>query len=166
MEIKVVSGKGSGKTQLSAFDAALKDAGVYNYNLIALSSIIPPGSVIEKVGSYQTPDKEYGHKLYVIMSDIRSTEKGKAMAAGIGWFQREDGDHRGMFVEHSSEGIDEEDARSKVERDIKDSLSDLCLFRGMEFDESKVNFQITTNTVGDQPAVVITLAIYKAEGWR
>ena len=48
MDIKVVCGVGSGKTALSAFDSALKDAGVYNYNLITLSSIIPPDSIISK----------------------------------------------------------------------------------------------------------------------
>ena len=34
MKIKVVTGVGIGRTLLSAFDTALKDAGVCNYNLI------------------------------------------------------------------------------------------------------------------------------------
>ena len=49
LEIKVVCGVGSGRTILSSFDSALKDAGVYNYNLITLSSIIPPGSKVNKI---------------------------------------------------------------------------------------------------------------------
>ena len=48
----VFSGIGKGETALSAFDAALKQAGVYNYNLICLSSIIPPGAIVKEVEYY------------------------------------------------------------------------------------------------------------------
>ncbi len=46
--IALAAGLGEGPTQLAAFDAALRDAGVANYNRICLSSVIPPGSVIER----------------------------------------------------------------------------------------------------------------------
>lgn len=83
MNIYISSGKGQGKTLLSAFDAALFDAGVSNYNLLVLSSIIPPGSVI-KQQKYKTPDNEYGHRLYVVMSENRSRESGRYIGAAIG----------------------------------------------------------------------------------
>ena len=37
---------GTGRTLLAAFDDALLAAGVANFNLITLSSVIPPGSSI------------------------------------------------------------------------------------------------------------------------
>jgi arginine decarboxylase len=40
MRIYVTTGKGEGPTPLAAFDAALIDAGIPNYNLIYLSSVI------------------------------------------------------------------------------------------------------------------------------
>ena len=83
MEINVVCGVGTGKTILSAFDSALKDAGVYNYNLITLSSIIPPGSKVIKAKRYESPPQEYGHKLYVVKAEYRSEEVGKYIAAGV-----------------------------------------------------------------------------------
>jgi pyruvoyl-dependent arginine decarboxylase len=46
MEIPIVAGFGRGETGLSAFDAALGDSGVLNYNLIRLSSVIPPCSTV------------------------------------------------------------------------------------------------------------------------
>jgi arginine decarboxylase len=46
MRIQLVSGAGSARTQLAAFDAALVDAGISNYNLITLSSVIPAGAEI------------------------------------------------------------------------------------------------------------------------
>ncbi len=38
----LVTGKGTGYKALNAFDAALRDAGVGNVNLVKMSSIIPP----------------------------------------------------------------------------------------------------------------------------
>lgn len=46
MEIQISTGIGIGPTQLSAFDSALNNAGVANYNLLKLSSVIPPKSKI------------------------------------------------------------------------------------------------------------------------
>ena len=42
MNIYVSSGIGYGQTKLAAFDAALNEAGIANFNLIKLSSVIPP----------------------------------------------------------------------------------------------------------------------------
>src|SRR3989344_3563037 len=47
MLISLTYGKGTGKTELSAFDAALWDAGIGDFNLITLSSVIPPDSRVE-----------------------------------------------------------------------------------------------------------------------
>lgn len=41
LDICLSSGTGEGPTPLAAFDAALPDAGVANYNLLCLSSVIP-----------------------------------------------------------------------------------------------------------------------------
>ena len=41
-DITIRTGSGQGHTKLSAFDHALLTAGVANFNLITLSSVIPP----------------------------------------------------------------------------------------------------------------------------
>jgi pyruvoyl-dependent arginine decarboxylase len=46
MNIHLSSGVGAGPTELAAFDAALMDAGLANYNLLCLSSVIPPNARI------------------------------------------------------------------------------------------------------------------------
>ncbi|MDO8498725.1 MAG: pyruvoyl-dependent arginine decarboxylase [bacterium] len=164
MEIKVVTGVGIGKTLLSAFDAALKDCGVYNYNLIVLSSIIPPHSQIERVEQYQTPPEEYGYKLYIIKAENRSETLGEVIGAGIGWYQLED--NRGMFVEHNFTGQDKDEVEKSLIQLIKDSLKDLCQFRGFDFDESKVNTAISVTAVGNTSTCVLALSIYQSQGWE
>ena len=44
----LVSGIGTGSTVLNAFDAALLSAGVGNFNLLRVSSILPPHSTEER----------------------------------------------------------------------------------------------------------------------
>lgn len=164
MDIFIVAGVGKGRTVLSAFDAALKDAGVHNYNLITLSSIIPPGSKISKIRRYQLQTEEYGHKLYVVKAEYRSDEAGKFIAAGIGWYQLDDG--RGMFVEHEIKGETRVAVESEIDLRIKNSLKDLTKFRNIRFDESKAHSATVITQIKDHPTCVLVLAVYKSEGWE
>lgn len=164
LEIKVVCGVGTGKTTLSAFDSALKDAGVYNYNLIALSSIIPPNCTVSKTRRYETPLEEYGHKLYVIKAEIRSDEAGKYIAAGLGWYQLEGG--RGIFVEHEIKGETRIAVESEIALRIKNSLKDLAKFRNIKFDESKIHSAVSIAHIKDKPTCALVLAVYQSEGWE
>ncbi|HLA04059.1 MAG TPA: pyruvoyl-dependent arginine decarboxylase [Patescibacteria group bacterium] len=164
LKIKVVSGVGTGKTTLSAFDNALKKAGVYNYNLIRLSSIIPPKSQVTKAKKYESPQDEYGHKLYVIKAEIRSKRVGNHIASGIGWYQLED--NRGMFVEHEIEAETEVAVQSEIKSLINDSISDLCRFRGIKYKPSKVKSKIVYSPVKNKPTCVLVLAVYRSQSWE
>ncbi len=165
MDIKVVCGMGSGKTTLSAFDAALKDAGVYNYNLITLSSIIPPNSKVSKARRYKTPSEEYGHKLYVVKAEIRSHEVGKFLAAGIGWYQFGT-DGRGVFVEHEIIGETKVAVESEINLRIQNSLKDLCMNRNIKFEEKKVKSAVSIEQIKNHPTCVLALAVFQSEDWR
>ena len=57
--ITITKGAGFGSYEKSAFDAALDDAGVANYNLIRLSSVIPPNSDIVIQSGMLTRDQRY-----------------------------------------------------------------------------------------------------------
>lgn len=163
MTIKVVKGAGEASTPLSAFDSALKDAGVYNYNLITLSSVIPPNSKVVKTDQFETPEGEWGHKLYCVMAEERCNEAGKYIAAGIGWYQLEDS--RGIFVEHHLIG----DTRIAVESElyfrIKNSIMDLCKFREINFEKRKMKYEVSINKVKSHPASVLVIAVYQSEEW-
>ncbi len=120
MVISIVKGAGEASTPLSAFDGALKDAGVYNYNLITLSSVIPPNSEVKKIDRFETPENEWGHKLYCVMAEERSDRTGKFIAAGVGWYQLED--NRGLFVEHHIIGDTKPVVDNTIRLRIKNSL--------------------------------------------
>ena len=164
MKIKVVASEGRGQTPLSAFDNALKNAGVMNYNLLILSSVIPPKTEIVVNGAFESPKEEWGHKLYVVKAEIRSRETGKYIGAGLGWYQLEDG--RGVFVEHETDDKTYEAAESNLKASIKQSIEDLCTNRHLPFDEAKVGMRLSIAEVKNHPTCALVLAVYQSEGWR
>ena len=164
MNIYVVSAIGEGKTVLSAFDNALQKAGVYNYNLITLSSIIPPGSRIITTTQYSTPVEEFGYKLYVIKAEMRSQKKGEYICSGIGWYGLKDG--RGFFVEHELKGKRKNQVQSEIHDRIMYSLEDLCTFRGVPFRKNHVKSSTAITCVKDYPSCALVLAVYQSEGWK
>lgn len=92
--VRVVTGSGSGPTETAAYDAALLDAGVGNYNLVRVSSVVPPDAVVESVGT--APDLgTTGDRLTV----VQARAVGRRAAAALAWARTEDG--RGLFYEGS-----------------------------------------------------------------
>jgi len=162
MKIYITTGVGFGKTPLSAFDGALADAGVMNFNLLTLSSVIPPMTTIvhEKM---PVEDGEWGNKLYCVKAEMRSRQSGRFIGAALGWYQLEDG--RGVFVEHEETGEVESSVEADLREEVKRSIMDLCKNRGLEFDEDKLGIKIKTTQVKEQPASVLVVAAYKSEDW-
>jgi arginine decarboxylase len=161
--ITVVSATGSGKTSLSAFDNALQHAGVYNYNLIPLSSVIPTGAKITKAKHFRSDPKECGFRLYVVKAEMRATDPEKAIAAGVGWYMLKTG--AGVFVEHEIEGLTTKSVQDALKERIYSSLSDLCTFRGEKFHTSKTGISLAASAPSPEPRCALTLAVYKAEPW-
>jgi arginine decarboxylase len=95
MNILVTHGTGSGPTEISAFDRALVDAGVANYNLLYLSSVLPPASNVIEEKPKPYAYGEWGDRLYVVMAQMRVSKANDEAWAGIGWMQDMDDDGRG-----------------------------------------------------------------------
>lgn len=158
MQIQISSGTGTGLTKLSAFDSALNNAGVANYNLIRLSSIIPPRSEIQiKDGQSVQTTGEWGDKLYVVMAEMRTATPNLEAWAGIGWVQdKQTG--AGLFVEH--EGANEE----SVKRDITHSLEALQATRKIDWGE--IQMKVVGKTCVHEPVCALVVAVFESESWR
>jgi arginine decarboxylase len=66
VDIIITTGTAQGPTALAAFDAALLGAGVANYNLIPLSSVIPPMTVLKRTLFVETVEKGFLRRHAVI----------------------------------------------------------------------------------------------------
>ena len=157
MKIQLSTGAGRGHTKLAAFDAALHDAGVSNFNLIKLSSIIPPGSQIETRERITDLTGEWGDRLYVVMAEMRIDTPNMEAWAGIGWVQdKETG--KGLFVEH--EGTNEHSVR----RDIKASLEALMGIRNVDFGD--IHMEVVGRTCTHDPICALAVAVFQHESWE
>ncbi|WP_181684969.1 pyruvoyl-dependent arginine decarboxylase [Halorhabdus salina] len=146
--IRIVSGTGTGPTPTAAYDAALAAAGVHNYNLITLSSVIPANATIE-VG-VDVPDLgPAGQGLYVVEAEA-TTDSGEA-AAAIGWAREPEGP--GIFYEVS--GTDEQ----AVQNDVRAGLEAGRDLREWSFVEDNLVIETTAATDGEYASAIV-LAVY------
>ena len=159
MKIHVSTGIGSGPTKLSAFDAALNHAGVANYNLIRLSSVIPPSSeiVVHDNSINDHIDGHWGDKLYVVMAELRVDTPNAEAWAGIGWVQ-DKSTGRGLFVEH------EGGSEKAVRNDIQQSLEALMATRNVDY--GPIEMRVVGRECTHHPICALVVAVYKADGWE
>lgn len=158
MKISVTSGIGTGPTKLAAFDAALNHAGVANYNLLRLSSVIPPKSKLEiSEPPISGVPGEWGDRLYVVMAEIRVDTPNVEAWAGIGWVQdKKTG--KGLFVEH------EGNSEATVRHDIEQSLNALMATRNVDFGEIKMH--VVGRTCTHHPVCAMVVAVFESQGWN
>ncbi len=164
MRIPIVAGVGRGATLLSAFDAALHACGIADYNLMPLSSVIPPASEVAPVARVNPDADKHGHRLYVVKAEVRADQPGLVIAAGLGWYQW--GDGRGVFVEHETTGASQTTATADLGQRLCHSLRDLCAVRGVPFLPALMRSKIAIAEVGDQPTSAIVAAVYQSQGWE
>lgn len=153
--LRITSGVGEGDTSLSAFDSALWHASIANYNLIKLSSVIPPFSEIRIESPGPMKETSFGNKLYCVVAEQRETTFGREAWAGLGWVQAKDG--RGLFVEH--EGA----SQAEVMRLIKNSLTSMMKYRKQKF--GKINYQVVGTSCKDKPVCALVAAVYEEQDW-
>jgi arginine decarboxylase len=155
MKITIAAGAGEGPTAIAAFDAALHKAGVENYNLIPLSSIIPPGSSIERA-TFVTPVDEYGHRLYVVMARCDEHVDGVEAWAGVGWAQEPESG-RGLFVELCAT------SKTGVETAIEATLGSMMSSRGHIY--GPIQYEVAGAMCQGKPVCALVVAVYRSEGW-
>jgi arginine decarboxylase len=155
LNIHLSSGSGAGPTPLAAFDAALMDAGVANYNLLCLSSVIPPNARIVRAKHRTQPD-DYGRRLYVVMSQMREQRPGRHAHAGIGWVQQGECGP-GLFVElHDAD-------RNRLEHDLQTTLEAMRRCRDVAY--GPVQTAIASCRCSAEPVCALVVAVYACEPW-
>ncbi|WP_257298203.1 pyruvoyl-dependent arginine decarboxylase [Haloarchaeobius sp. FL176] len=147
--IRIVWGHATGPTEMAAYDAALADAGVENYNLVGVSSVIPADATVELAGT--APDLgPIGNRLTVVEACATATEPGH-VSAGLAWATSPDG---GLFYEAAGP-MDEADISERVRRGLAagESLRDWAL------DDPHVRVESASVEPGTYTTAVV-LAVY------
>jgi arginine decarboxylase len=154
LDITIRSAAGGGRTLLSAFDAALLSAGVANFNLIRLSSVIPRASRLRHT-TERLPG-EHGDRLFAVWAAGYAEHPGETAWAGLGWVRDEAG--HGLFVEHHGGSEDE------VLELVHLSLEDLTAGRGGGYGPPET--VVASAHYEGRPACALALAAYQVMPWR
>ncbi|WP_206422714.1 pyruvoyl-dependent arginine decarboxylase [Nocardioides pantholopis] len=158
LDITLRTGVGEGRTHLSAFDHALLRAGVGNYNLITLSSVIPPASRLHHVddGAVDPVEGRHGDRLFCVLAAAYADQPGDTGWAGLGWAV-DDETGAGLFVEHTAT------SEKALQELIRSSLEDLVAHRGGGFE--RLEMLTVSATCTELPACALAVAAYETVPW-
>jgi len=126
----LTKGVGIHREKLGSFELALRDAGIAPFNLVAVSSILPPGCrmVSAKKG---LPMLKFGQILHCVIARNESNESNRLCAASIGCAMPANVKQYGYISEHHSFGETEEKA-GEYSEDLAASM--LASTLGLKFD--------------------------------
>ena len=171
--IHVASGVGVADTAMASYDAALADANLHNYNLVAVSSVVPAKATVEAVD--EVPDLgPAGDRLTVVEArrtvgpndEVDFREGGRAgaedaeskraprrrpdVAAGLGWAT---GPGPGLFYEVTGE--DPASVRGRIESGL-DAGAEL---RDWELPDREVRVEVASASP-DRYTTAVVIAAY------
>ncbi|MDD5711997.1 MAG: arginine decarboxylase, pyruvoyl-dependent [Smithellaceae bacterium] len=145
----LTKGVGNHKEELHSFELALRDAGIEKFNLVTVSSILPPGCrVISKAQGLK--ELRPGGITFCVLSRCSSNEARRLLAASVGCAIPADKNAYGYISEHHSFGQTEKQAGDYAE-DLAAAM--LASTLGIDFnldeswDEKKEIFKISGKIV-------------------
>jgi len=156
-EMPILRATGTGGTALAAFHNALVGVDLGQYNLIRLSSVIPPGTVVDPTGTAPAPTGSWGDRLYCVYAEQRTTTPGEEAWAGIGWVQRLSGGG-GLMVEHMG------GSEAFVTDSILTSLYDMV--QGCEAEFSAPHFVVNGAHCTSKPVCSLVIAPFEMAAWH
>ena len=98
-----VKGKGYHKSKLGSFEQALRDAGIAQFNLVEVSSILPPDCV-EISKEEGISQLHPGQIVYTVLSRINSNERNQLISTSIGVAQPKNHNTHGYLSEYHAFG--------------------------------------------------------------
>jgi arginine decarboxylase len=99
-------GVGTHPKELQSFEAALRDAGISQFNLVSVSSILPPNCK-ELSREEGLAKMQAGQIVFVVMARHSSNEKNRLVSASIGVAKPKHANEYGYLSEHHCFGKDE-----------------------------------------------------------
>ena len=155
MNIWVAEAVAEASTELAAFDACLLQAGVGNLNLLYLSSVIPPGAVVQRSPAV-LEGAEWGDRSYCVMAQSRTSTVGHETWAGLAWVQAADSG-RGLFAEAMGS------SEAEVRLQLAGTIEAMTTSRGGQW--NPIQLAIAGATCTGRPLCALVVAAYQSEGW-
>jgi len=171
-------GVGRHKYELQSFESALRDAGIEKFNLVSVSSILPPGCEIVSIEE-GLRNLSPGQIVHVVMARNSTSEPNRVVAASIGCAVPADRTQYGYLSEHHTFG-ENASVAGHYSEDLAATM--LATTLGIPFDPEKdwderddqykmsgkivKSFNVTKTAEGDRTGVyttVIAAAVFVVE---
>lgn len=151
----ISSGDATGSTKLNAFDNAMRAAKIADFNIIRVTSIIPPGVPVNEMPSTAELIKGRGLMLPAVYEAIESEEEGAEISAGVAiGIPPVNSQNAGVIFTYSA--YDSEDVvRGTLRTMIEEGMSEMRLVPEYEFISA-----IASTTVGSVPTCVFATAAF------
>lgn len=157
-------GVGVAKEELTSFEFALRDAGIERFNLVEVSSILPPNcKIISK--SQGLKKLSAGQVVFCVMSKLSSNEPRRLLSASVGCAVPSDRSTYGYLSEHHAYG-----ESKKVAGEYAEDLAAMMLAstlgidlpEDLNYDEKKEIYKISDKIV--KTTDITQTATVKKEG--
>ena len=148
----LTKGVGQHKEKLVSFELALRQAKIAPYNIVRVSSILPPGCEIVPVQK-GVRELKPGQIVHMVLAEASTNERHRLIAASIGVAIPRDRTHFGYLSEHHSFGENEDTAGDYAEELAAEMLATTL---GLDFDpdkswdEKKEVYRLSTKIVRTQ----------------
>jgi arginine decarboxylase len=117
-------GVGTHGSRLVSFELALREAGIPQFNLVTVSSILPPAcrQVSPEEGLAQL---SAGEIVFCVLARAETQRGGEPIAAGVCLARLRDGGAYGYIAEHSGKGLSEAEVNLLTRSDAVEMLTTL-----------------------------------------
>jgi arginine decarboxylase len=157
-------GIGRGETQLQSFENALRDADIAAYNLVSVSSILPPyAEIVDKSEGLKL--LSYGQILFTVLARNSSNELNRMISSAIGFAVPSDRSKWGYLSEHHSFGQTENDSGHFAEKLAAEMLaSTMGLDEHLKWEDKK-NEYVLDDKILTTKNIAATTVVLKPDEW-
>ncbi len=157
-------GIGRGETQLQSFENALRDADIAAYNLVSVSSILPPFvEIVDKAEGLKL--LSYGQILFTVLARNSSNELNRMISSAIGVAVPSDRSKWGYLSEHHNFGQTENDSGYFAEKLAAEMLaSTMGLDDHLKWDDKKSEYVLDDKILSTKN-IAATTVVLKPDEW-
>ncbi|SMD31156.1 pyruvoyl-dependent arginine decarboxylase [Picrophilus oshimae] len=157
-------GIGRGRTELQSFENALRSAGIAQFNIVSVSSILPPrAEIISKDDGLKLLNP--GQILFTVLARNSSNELNRMISSAIGYAVPSDRDHWGYLSEHHAYGETENEAGYFAEELAARMLaSTMGLEEELKWDDSRKEY-VLENKILTTRNIASTTVVLKKDEW-
>nr|MDO8114456.1 arginine decarboxylase, pyruvoyl-dependent [Candidatus Sigynarchaeota archaeon] len=160
-------GIGRDKNKLISFEKALRAARIQPYNIVNVSSILPPQAVELSIDEGLKRLKP-GQIVFCVMSRGESDEFNRMVSASIGAAKPADSSHYGYLSEHHSFGQTEQVAGDYAEDLAAVMLATTLGISSFDIDhdwDARKNAFIMSGKIVETKSITATAVVEKQEEW-